>query len=106
MIVKTDDQLKLEEIWGKNKDESYTMKTSEYKPTGFTMSIYYIEYIKCKLIKIEYILLTLEIIQENIAGHSICNLYYKEKKIISTLGHNGSSHDNHLISPKNAGKSK
>ena len=48
MIVKTDDQLKLEEIWGKNKDESYTMKTSEYKPTGFAMSIYYIEYIKCK----------------------------------------------------------
>ena len=82
------------------------MKTSEYKPTGFAMSIYYIEYIKCKWIKIEYILLKLEIIKENIAGHSICNLYYKEKKIISTLGHNGSSHDNHLISPKNAGKSK
>ena len=48
MIVRTDDQSKLEKLWGKNKDESYTIKTGEHKPTGFAMSIYYIEDIKCK----------------------------------------------------------
>ena len=46
MIVKTDDQLKLEELKGEG--EPYTVNTSEHIPTGFVMSFYYIEDIKCK----------------------------------------------------------
>lgn len=46
MIVKTDDQLKLEELKGEG--ETYTVNTSEHIPTGFVMSFYYIEDIKCK----------------------------------------------------------
>ena len=53
MIVKTNDQSKLEEIWRKDKDESYTIKTGDHKPTGFAMSIYYIEDTKCKLIEMK-----------------------------------------------------
>lgn len=46
MIVKTDDQLKLEEL--KREGEPYTVNTSEHIPTGLAMSIYYIEDTKYK----------------------------------------------------------
>ena len=47
MTVKSDDQLKLEEL-RKNKDESNAIKTAEHIPMGFEMCLYYFEDIKCK----------------------------------------------------------
>lgn len=39
MIVETDEQSNL----GKNKDKSFTVKTSEHIPIGFVLAVHYLE---------------------------------------------------------------